>query len=140
MKSWNYEYIYIYYREINVSLYRFELIFDRFSSNKIQNVFQIGSEWFALARIQISEWIGKVLIGSEWICIQNVCQSNYAWESSDTFSTPNALSFTVRKICTIFSIHVMEAWMHNMKLNLVFRRILNLIYACTKFIIRVYEI
>ena len=30
--------------------------------------------------------------------------------------------------------------MHNMKLNLVYRRILNLVYACTKFIIRVYEI
>ena len=33
-------------------------IFYRFSSNEIQNVFRIGSEWFALARIQISKWIG----------------------------------------------------------------------------------
>ena len=30
----------------------------------------IYSEWFALARIQISEWIGIVLIGSEWIPIR----------------------------------------------------------------------
>ena len=41
------------------------LIFNRFSSNEIQSVFRIGSEWFVLARIQISEWIGIVLIGSE---------------------------------------------------------------------------
>ena len=43
------------------------LIFDSFSSNDVQNVFRIGSEWFELARIQISEWIGIVLIGSEII-------------------------------------------------------------------------
>ena len=33
----------------------------------------------------------------------------------------------------------MEAKMHNMKLNLVQRRIVNLVYACTESIIRVYE-
>ena len=49
-------------------------------------------------------------------------------------------SCTVRKICTIFSIYVMEARLHNMKLNLVYRRIVILVYACTVFIIRVYEI
>ena len=45
-------------------------VFDHFSSNETQNVFRIGLEWFALARIQIPEWIGIVLIDSEWISIQ----------------------------------------------------------------------
>ena len=36
----------------------------------VKNVFRIGSEWFALARIQISELIGIFLIGSEWIPIR----------------------------------------------------------------------
>ena len=36
-----------------------------FPSNELQNDFRIGPESFALARIQISEWIGIVLIGSE---------------------------------------------------------------------------
>ena len=40
-------------------------IFYRFSLNEIQNVYRIDSEWFALARIQVSEWNGIVLIGSE---------------------------------------------------------------------------
>ena len=44
--------------------------FYRFSPNELQNVFRIGSEWLIpLARIQILEWIGIVLIGSEWIPI-----------------------------------------------------------------------
>ena len=30
------------------------IVFYHFSSNEIQNVFRIGSEWLALARIQIS--------------------------------------------------------------------------------------
>ena len=42
------------------------IVFDRFSLNEIQNVFRIGSEWFVLARIQISEWIGILLIDSEF--------------------------------------------------------------------------
>ena len=37
-----------------------------------------------------------------------------------------SLSFIMRKICIIFGIHVMEARIHNMKLNLVYRRIVNL--------------
>ena len=45
-------------------------IFNRFSLNEIQKVFRIGSEWFELARIQISKWIGIVLIGSELIPIR----------------------------------------------------------------------
>ena len=45
-------------------------VFDRFLSNETQNVFRIGLEWFALARIQISKWIWIVLIDSEWILIQ----------------------------------------------------------------------
>ena len=32
----------------------------------------------------------------------------------------------------------MEAKMHNMKLNLVYRRIVNLVYACTEFIMRIF--
>ena len=47
------------------------LIFKLFSTNEIQNVFRIGSYWFALARIQMSEWFGIVLIGLEWIPIRN---------------------------------------------------------------------
>ena len=47
------------------------LVLDWFGSlNELQNVFRIGSEWFTLARIEISEWIGIVLIGSEWIPIR----------------------------------------------------------------------
>ena len=34
----------------------------------------------------------------------------------------------------------MEARMQNMKFNLFYWRIVNLVYACTKFIIRVYKI
>ena len=41
------------------------LIFKLFSTNEIQNVFRIGSYWFALTRIQISEWFGIALIQSE---------------------------------------------------------------------------
>ena len=41
-----------------------------FFTNEIQNVLWIGSEWFALARIQISEWIEIVLIDSELISIR----------------------------------------------------------------------
>ena len=52
-----------------------ESIFYRFSSNELQKVFRIGSEWFALVRIQISEWIGIVLTGSEWISIRYFLQS-----------------------------------------------------------------
>ena len=52
------------------------MIFDRFSSNEIQNVFRIGSEWFALARVQISEWIGIALIDSESISIWYFRQGN----------------------------------------------------------------
>ena len=36
--------------------------------------FRIGSEWFALPRIQILEWIGTVLIDSEWISIRYLRQ------------------------------------------------------------------
>ena len=65
----------------------FGLMFNRFSSNETQNVFRIGSGWFALARIQISEWIGIVLINWEWISIRyfrqgyslNPNQSNFHW-------------------------------------------------------------
>ena len=46
------------------------LIFDCFLSDEIQNVSRIGSEWFSLARIQISEWIGILLIVLEWISIR----------------------------------------------------------------------
>ena len=35
-------------------------------------------------------------------------------------------------------VHVMESKVHNMKLNLVYRRIGNLVYAYTVFIIRVW--
>ena len=54
---------------------------DRFFTvfHQLQNVFRIGSEWFALAQIQISEWIGIVLIGSEWIPIQYFRQGYTAW-------------------------------------------------------------
>ena len=41
------------------------MIFDSFSSNEIQNVFQIGSKW-----------LGIVLIWSEWISIWYFCQGN----------------------------------------------------------------
>ena len=37
-------------------------IFDSFSSNKMQNVFRIGSEWFVLARKQIPEWLRISLV------------------------------------------------------------------------------
>ena len=56
------------------------LIFDRFSSNDIQNVFRIGLEWFALARIQILEWNGIVLIDLEWISIRYFRQGSYNWQ------------------------------------------------------------
>ena len=49
---------------------RLDRFFYRFSSNDLHNVFQIGSEWFELARTQISELIGIVLIGSEWTPIR----------------------------------------------------------------------
>ena len=52
-------------------------IFYRFSSNELQNFFRISSEKFALARVQISEWIGVVLIGSEWISIRYFHQGNF---------------------------------------------------------------
>ena len=39
------------------------------NQSEVQHVFWISSEWFALARIQISEWIGIVLIGSDCIGI-----------------------------------------------------------------------
>ena len=38
-----------------IELDLFALIFDRFSSDEIQNVIRISSEWFALVRIQILE-------------------------------------------------------------------------------------
>ena len=50
------------------------LIFNRFTSNEIENFFRIESNEFGLARIQISEWIGINLIGSEWISIQDFYQ------------------------------------------------------------------
>ena len=37
----------------------------------IENLLRIRSDWFPLARIQISEWIGIALIGWEWISIGN---------------------------------------------------------------------
>ena len=47
-------------------------IFNRFTSNDIENFFRIESDELELARIQISEWIGINLIGSEWISpVQN---------------------------------------------------------------------
>ena len=53
------------------------LIINGFKTNEIQNNFWIGSGWFALARIQISEWFGIVLIGSEWIPIRNFRQGYF---------------------------------------------------------------
>ena len=50
------------------------LIFNRFTSNEIENFFRIKSDEFGLARIQISEWTGINLIGSEWISIRNFYQ------------------------------------------------------------------
>ena len=44
--------------------------FSPFFIKRVTNVFRIGSEWFALARIQISEWIAIVLIVSELIPIR----------------------------------------------------------------------
>ena len=52
-------------------------IFYRFLSNELQNIFRIGSEWFALAQIQISECIGIILIGSEWTPIRYFRQGNF---------------------------------------------------------------
>ena len=63
------------YIQIEVSDW-FGLIFKRFSTNKIQNVFRIGSDWSALSRIHISEWFGIFLIGSVWISIQNFRQGS----------------------------------------------------------------
>ena len=40
------------------------------SPGQLQKNFRIGSEWSPLARIQLSEWIGIVLIESEWISIR----------------------------------------------------------------------
>ena len=41
--------------------------FKCFSTNEIETIYWIGSNLFALARIQISKWFGIVLISSEWI-------------------------------------------------------------------------
>ena len=60
-------------------------IFDRLSSNELQNVFRISSEWFTLAQIQISDWIGIVLIGSEWIPIRYFRQGIYFGLGSTTW-------------------------------------------------------
>ena len=46
------------------------MILDRFSSNEIQNVLRIGSEWLGMVRKQITEWLGKAVIRSEWISIR----------------------------------------------------------------------
>ena len=46
---------------------RVGLIFMYFWTNEIQNVSRIGSDWFTLARIQISVWFGIVLIQSDLI-------------------------------------------------------------------------
>ena len=51
-----------------------ELIFHLIISNEIENFFWIDSDEFGLARIQISEWIGISLIGSEWISVWNFYQ------------------------------------------------------------------
>ena len=50
------------------------LIFNRITSNEIENFFRIVSNEFGLARKQILEWIGMNLIGSEWISIRNFYQ------------------------------------------------------------------
>ena len=68
-------------------------IFDRFLSNEIQNVFRIGSEWFALARIQISEWFGIVLIDSEWISIRYYRQGTHL---------KNSIIFIINDYCATF--------------------------------------
>ena len=56
------------------------MIFYRFSSNELQKFFRIRSEWFALAQIQISEWIGIVLFGSELILIRYFRQFYITWK------------------------------------------------------------
>ena len=49
---------------------RSDRFFTVFHQTSYKTFLWIGPEWFALARIQISEWIGIVLIGSEWIPIR----------------------------------------------------------------------
>ena len=55
--------------------------------NEIENFFRIDSVEFRLMRIQILEWIGINLIGSEWISIRNFHQGRYMnitkhWENA----------------------------------------------------------
>ena len=45
-------------------------------------VHRINSDWFTLTQINISEWIGIVLIGSEWIPIRYFHQGNWQLKTS----------------------------------------------------------
>ena len=69
--------------------------FYRFLSKELQNVFRIGSEWFALAWIQISDWIGIVLIGSEWIPIRYFRHLNKRPKSYTLFTCLQFVFFTL---------------------------------------------
>ena len=51
---------------IGLSRIYFQLIFNK----QDWKLCWIGSDWFALARKQISEWFGMFLFNSEWISIQ----------------------------------------------------------------------
>ena len=61
------------------------LIFNRFTSNKIENSFRIESDELKLVWIHISEWVGINLIGSEWISMWNFYQgTNWSFQYSSS--------------------------------------------------------
>ena len=66
-----------------------DLIFDRFRSNKIQNVFRIDSESFGMVRKQIPEW----LIRSERISIWYFLQDWYLVQANRLKINPTSDSF-----------------------------------------------
>ena len=81
------------------------LIFDRFSSSKIQKVFWIHSEWLEMVRKQIPEWLGIALIRSERILIRYFRQRKVMFNREEAHEYPPNCIFP--KIY-ITQIHVTE--------------------------------
>ena len=83
----------------------------------------IGSEWFALARIQISEWIAIVLIGSEWIPIWYFRQGSYVRFAQAAISYSLRISY----ICHLIN----NVLFHNTCISTKLRTfILGMFYSC----------